>query len=98
MDINEHIEVTQDDIRQGDPKNPQMCPVARAFRRINPHCRAIAVTPTQIRCVHGPLIAVGFAVGYGLPAGARRFIEAFDAEQPVAPLTFTLDMDKGASP
>ncbi len=73
--------VTQEDIAQGVRGDKNRCPIALAVGRVFPKANSIAVTSDRIKidcnehCAPEPVIA---------------FVDAFDNECDVMPLTFTL--------
>lgn len=83
------IEVTEDDIVNGDPHDPCSCPIARAISRatgknwyqvdVRGSGLKLSNREGKMQRVTGPL-----------PRIARDFIERFDRGSDVQPITFTL--------
>lgn len=86
------VNVTQRDIDaawEAMDTNPafdatKQCPIARALHR-HPATRRVAVTGDQV-LISGQLA--------NLPAEAIAFVVAFDSGEPVAPFTFTLEVQQ----
>lgn len=74
------IHVTQRDIDEGEPENPNACPIARAitrkFKAENAYVTASAAT------IDGSY--------YPLPVEASDFVNDFDAGYDVEPFVFVL--------
>jgi hypothetical protein len=79
------IEVMQDDIDKGRPKDECRCPVARAIRRCGPCKRGVEVRWAYIR--------VG-SREYQTPDVVRRFMYDFDRRNGVAPFAFRLPIEE----
>jgi hypothetical protein len=82
------IEVTQDDIEKGKRNQCNLCPVARAVKRVA-HIWGVGspgVYPTERMA---PLNSIA-----DLPYKARTFVCRFDNALPVKPFTFTLNIPK----
>lgn len=78
------ISVTAEDIKQGEPCNGILCPVARAIERITGLSLKVGIE------------FVEFSDGReaALPKIAQDFIWRFDVKDPVEPFTFTLEEPK----
>jgi hypothetical protein len=76
------VEVTAEDIEQGQPNDSRCCPIALALKRIYPD-RTIRVGDEGFA-----EIGDGMAI---LPDEAYQFIGAFDEGRSVKPISFTLD-------
>lgn len=74
------VEVTQEDIDQGECGVPTNCPIARAIRRVTKH-EYVSVGSWSAGV--GPLIV-------NLPYDAIRFVEEFDSRHTVKPFRFEL--------
>lgn len=72
------VRVTQDDINNGVPGNPHLCPIARAVRRAGRE--RVSVDNDEI---------VTRSKTFDLPTEAVRFLCRFDASRPVKPFTFS---------
>jgi hypothetical protein len=86
------VDVTDDDIRQGVPEEPECCPIALAIKRqLHPDDKV----GVDI-CEFGPLRDSAFATINGtdcqLPDEAREFIEQFDHDGPVFPFKFEFEV------
>jgi hypothetical protein len=80
--MNVNIEVTQADIDKGIISN-EMCPVALALRRVL-RDRFPYVTSGEFMVAGGRF--------FKLPPRVGKFIEAFDRDDEVEPLSFALDL------
>jgi hypothetical protein len=81
------VEVTADDIANGEPQKNCLCPVALAIKRLP------GVTDAWVEF---DFAAVTFEDGernYALPPEADAFIHAFDGGEPVGPLAFTAKLE-----
>lgn len=74
------VEVTEQDIVNGERGNPFGCPVSIAAQRVVGEC---GVTPYRL------VLRQPQGVTYQTPPDAAQWIRAFDRRQPVAPATFT---------
>ena len=80
------ITVTQEDIQHGERATTNFCPVALAIKQtIGPFWR-VSVIPNNVYFHHG--IAKESRL---LPQEATEFIQAFDADNIVAPFSFEID-------
>jgi len=78
------IKVTKADIKNGKPGDANYCPIALALRRelqLGDHVNAVSVC--------GEEISIG-KTDYLLSPKADRFVEKFDDEEPVRPITVTI--------
>lgn len=84
-----HVEVTEQDIRLGLPRQADRCPIARAINR---------ALPDSDPCVSGSFILLGHDQ-VDTPADVARWIDRFDAHKAsVDPFGFTLELiDQPAS-
>lgn len=78
------VEVTQEDIVNGQRRVPTSCPVALACRRELGNVR-ISVTAYYIR------VNTGFPV-LEIPETVKAFVRDFDGFRPVEPIKFTLEV------
>jgi hypothetical protein len=76
-----HIEVTAEDIAQGERSDCYACPIALAVKR---------ATGKQVAACHAH-VYVGDDKGL-LSADARSFVTAFDHNEPVSPFSFDLEV------
>jgi hypothetical protein len=77
------VHVTDKDIREGIPRNPGCCPVARALGRT--FGRPVQVSGYGVD-FHGLECVVR------MPAGVASFIHAYDDFRQVRPFDFTLQL------
>lgn len=75
------VTVTERDIQKGKRREPGCCPIALAILRV--HDEALVLVGRQEVCISSK--------SYPLPPVARRFVEAFDYQQPVTPFEFDLE-------
>lgn len=76
------IEVTKQDIEQGECKSPWRCPIALAINRVmQPGCRAYVDYDTVIIACQD----------YRLPPEASQFVDRFDDQASVSPFSFSLE-------
>ena len=84
------VEVTAKDIAEAQADTRKMpaayCPIARALNR------ELGTKPEAELYVYGEHVDIG-GDRYALPREARRFVDRFDAEQPVEPIAFEIDTD-----
>jgi hypothetical protein len=78
------IEVTAQDIEEGEPWNSWRCPIALAAARGRGLERGDAFVTTKEIAIRRP----GGWDYYALPDTARAFIRAFDLGESVDPITF----------
>jgi hypothetical protein len=85
-----HVEVTQDDIKNGIRRNSDCCPIALALRRASggTNSERIDVNPRTISFWDGESRRI-----CGTPPDARKFIADFDDRLMVAPLAFDLELE-----
>lgn len=94
------VEVTQDDIDGGFQKNAGQCPVACALRRaVGSQVRAVSVAPYYALFIMDDVLGDwregdSSSVQRLLPAEARDFVRDFDADRPVEPFAFDLDVPR----
>ena len=87
-----HIEITEDDIMDGWPRDCEYCPVALAV------CRALAIPPRWVNVadtmlyLHLHLDEEEWAIA--LPSVVKRFINDFDKGKDVHPFSFELPYEK----
>lgn len=86
------INVTQDDIRDGEPQANNICPIALALRRLMPD---VIPAVYEYSAVVG---AVPHRQEIPLPPAAIDFIGDFDAGNTVAPFAFDLDVPDELAP
>jgi hypothetical protein len=77
------IEVTQDDILRGERNDPDRCPIARALYRTTGIHFEVEEDCIRLRPAN---------VTWGLPCPARRFVVDFDAQRPVQPFGFQIEL------
>lgn len=78
------IDVTQEDIDQGLPNQPDRCPIALALQRRFPDATSITVWPSDVHVHEGA--GADFSCQDFYPSDrAFRFINAFDAGTKVVP-------------
>lgn len=77
-----HVEVTEDDIKQGEAGSCLNCPIALALQRHSPNTDIVVQGDW---CVFGDREA-------DLPPAAQAFIAAFDDGDPVESFAFDLDL------
>lgn len=87
------IDVTAEDIAEGERGSCEFCPVAMALSRL---CR-VAVEVHAIKAHFQPPSGNAFRASRPLPLEARRFISNFDAQSfniqsELKPFFFTLDI------
>jgi hypothetical protein len=94
------VDVTAEDIGQGEPRVACRCPVALALKRaagpILPDLDEVFVYGTYI--LFSPVVF--FALDYSsvpTPAAVVSFIDDFDADRAVAPFAFDLDVPEASS-
>jgi hypothetical protein len=81
-----HIEVTEQDIKDGKPCTISSCPIARALRR---------TLPKSVAQVGGDGITMNGVFGrrsITTPAKILAFVESFDNGYPVKPFSFNIDV------
>jgi hypothetical protein len=83
------INVTAGHIAKGEHDSCRFCPVALAMKEAFPDAELVAVDSARV-IMGGGLRRRGW-VELDLPDAATRFIEAFDAGDPVQPFSFDLD-------
>lgn len=83
-----HIEVTQDDINRGIPKNACRCPIALAVRRTTGVECAVRPCGSYLHQNGSGIDVVSFA----LPDIASRFIKMFDEYGSVQPFSFDISI------
>ncbi len=77
------VDVSKHDVRLGRRMSFTGCPVARSLSRsLN---QRVWVSGLEILCDRGPAYIP-------TPERVKRFIERFDAQNPVKPFTFTLNV------
>lgn len=81
------VEITQLDIRDGEPKDPCNCPVARAMARVLG--RKVCVEKWTWKFPNEFL-------SHPLPARVCKFIKRFDQHAKVKPMTFRINARKYA--
>ena len=74
------IEITQDDIDNGERGRTDRCPIALALRRVPGAERTSA---GRISCTINNKV-------YRMSAAAQRFVVAFDHDKPVRPMRFAI--------
>lgn len=80
------INVTQEDIDNGEPLNSLHCPIARAlYRTFSPSDYYFRVGFGNVR-IYSPITDDNVLVR--LPDECRKFIQAFDLRQPTSPFSF----------
>jgi hypothetical protein len=89
------ISVTAEHIAKGERDSCRFCPVARAISEALPDIELVAVDSAYASFGHPD--AWPRCREIALPDPATRFIEAFDAGDPVKPFTFELDYPKAAA-
>lgn len=77
------IEVTQEDIVKGIPRNGESCPIARAASR---QTKFRVYVSGKMAEFYDP--STGHSTWFFLPRPARSFVRSFDEEDKVEPLTF----------
>lgn len=80
------IDVTRDDITQGEPRNPCACPVALALQR---HQIAAIVSKSFIRIRSEKTTVLNDVY---TPSSVAAFIARFDVGLPVLPFSFEIDV------
>ena len=75
------IDVTQEDIDQGERDKCRRCPIALAMKR---------VFPGKVSLVYGTVAWVDLDRYADLPDEAQQFIMYFDEGEPVEPFSFSL--------
>lgn len=78
------INVTQRDIKEGEPRNGYLCPVARAVRRHLADGRFVNVSDH--------LRIGGLTEAYPLPSRITEFITQYDRFEIVNPVRFSIDL------
>lgn len=78
------LEVTQEDIDQGESCNPNRCPVSRAVSRQLKGSWSVGLTHVSKRGGESSMY-------YILPDTAVKFICAYDSGYPVAPFIFSVE-------
>jgi hypothetical protein len=86
------VEVTADDIRLGKPSSICECAIALAISRL-PGVDSVFVEFGSV-LVRYVIDGLRYGATYNLPEPACDFIEAFDREQPVEPVTFTATLEE----
>ena len=86
MITTKRFELQQGDIDKGMPGRPAYCPVALALRRQLPTGWEVSVR-VGIGLKHRD---DGTYIWFPIPDSVRRFVGAFDDEQPVEPFEFEL--------
>jgi hypothetical protein len=84
------IDVTQDEIDEGQPGNPFTCPIALAINRRFP-CAYAEVCSTSI-----DFDLDGVCHRFNVSREVRHFISDFDEREPVRPFTFVLELEAAA--
>jgi hypothetical protein len=77
------INVTDEDIKNGERADCELCPIACAARRAGIDYALVNTTYILV----GPM-----AVRIALPTEAQAFVIEFDSGQPVQPFTFTIQI------
>jgi hypothetical protein len=75
------VQVTDEDILVGKPRDPARCPVARASARA-----------TGLAARVGPTSLTLSGTAYPLPGFVEQWVGDFDAGRPVGLLTFDVDL------
>ena len=86
------IEITQEDIKQGERKEGRKCPVALAFQRAGLSEASVGycyVYPRGLTASPGEMVSDKLRIAQGLPEEVRQFNHDFDAGDPVTPFSFT---------
>jgi hypothetical protein len=82
------IEVTQEDIDNGQKCDANYCPIALAVRQtVKNYRQYLSVQPTVMYVDDGKVIRE-----YKMPAVAEQFVRLFDDDEDVEPFTFTADL------
>lgn len=74
------VEVTEDDIRNGNKNSCRSCPIANAINRL-----------IDDSCIVGQYTTRFKGKKRWLPFEAQEFVRRFDANLSVSPFTFTLE-------
>jgi len=82
------ITVTAEDIRLGKQFSSSRCPIALAMLRCT-RKKQVSIGSLSYRAGAGTGALLG-----KLPAKARKFVTAFDSDQPVKPFSFLLAVPK----
>lgn len=83
------IFVTEEDIAEGISRSCEFCPIANAIQRQTPWKYAVVLLSCVFECeskradLHGRV---------DLPESACDFIRDFDADRPVSPFSFEIDV------
>lgn len=88
------IKVTADDIREGTRNSCAHCPIARAAIRATGD-PGVMVGPNTMWST-STIYGVGWE-GVALPPIARAFIQAFDNDEGVIPISFEIDWPERAA-
>ncbi len=83
------IEVTAQDIMDGEPVTSARCPVAHAINRVLQAGSRASVSPFDAMVIEGGYLVTDRIT---LPPEARLFINRFDQREKVEPFFFALDM------
>lgn len=84
-----HVEVTAEDIERGVRKDCARCPIARALVRAMPaHSVEVESEIVMAWATEPPLVETAT-----LPHAAAAFVNAFDHDRTVEPLSFDLEFE-----
>jgi hypothetical protein len=86
------IDVTQQHIDDGEPGHPWSCPIALALDAAGLRSPWVQITRWGIASAVGPDPRAP------LSRRAAKFVDAFDAGQPVKPTRFRLPLPEGVTP
>ena len=87
-----NINVTAEDIQDGEPGVPCACAIAVAARRSG--LKHVAVRRKQISWWEGPVHNGGKHIVCDLPPEATAFIDAYDNSRRVSPFSFTINPEQ----
>lgn len=82
------VDVTQEDIKHGEQRECEKCPIARAIHRIPELARAYV----NESCVEWPAAYAGETNYVHLPEEAQKFISDFDNDREARPFKFELEI------
>jgi hypothetical protein len=83
------VDVTADDIAQGQRRGGSTCPIARAISRVWPYPVSVGGTCAALHDSDG---LGGRSTCVDFPPVARAFIGAFDSGLSVKPFSFTIEL------
>ena len=92
-DLRKTFAVTEDHLRQGLRRHPELCPIAHAIREAIPG-HVAAVGPETIRILQREaFLKSGFAGGYQSGARLKEWLEKYDAGENAGPCRIELIRD-----